>query len=77
MKKQISKTICVKKSPKSGNNFIVPLHWISMRTGHLPDWSSPDDPARVLEAVGCLNPSCQQIEANKSFWRMQQECKIM
>ena len=28
-----------------------------MRTGHLPDWSSPDDPARVLAAVGRLNPS--------------------
>ena len=33
------------------------FHWISMRTGHLPDWSSPDDPARVLAAVGRLNPS--------------------
>ena len=28
-----------------------------MRSGHLPDWSSPDDPARVLAAVGRLNPS--------------------
>ena len=28
-----------------------------MRTGHLPDWSSPNDPARVLAAVGRLNPS--------------------
>ena len=32
-----------------------------MRTGHLPDWTSPglvisDDPARVLAAVGRLNP---------------------
>ena len=41
----------LKKSPKSGNNFIVSLRWISMRTGHLPDWSSPDDPARVLAAI--------------------------
>ena len=47
----------IEKSPKSGNNFIVSLRWISMRTGHLPDWSSPDDPARVLAAVGRLNPS--------------------
>ena len=47
----------LKKSPKSGNNFIVSLHWISMRTDHLPDWSSPDDPARVLAAVGRLNPN--------------------
>ena len=54
LKQQISRKKKLKKSPKSGNNFIVPLHWISMRTGHLPDWSSPDDPARVLAAV---NPS--------------------
>ena len=27
------------------------------QTGHLPDWSSPDDPARVLAALGRLNPS--------------------
>ena len=26
-------------------------------TGNLPDWSSPDDPAWVLVAVGRLNPS--------------------
>ena len=27
------------------------------RNGHLPDWSSPDDPARFLAAVGRLKPS--------------------
>ena len=32
-----------------------------MRTGHLPDWSSPDDPARVLAAVGRLNPSVYKM----------------
>ena len=33
------------------------FHW----TGHLPDWSSPDDPARVLAAVGRLNPSVTKV----------------
>ena len=33
------------QSPKSGNNFIVPLNLDA-------DWSSPDDPARVLAAIG-------------------------
>ena len=27
------------------------------QTGHLPDWSSLDDPARFLAAVGRLKPS--------------------
>ena len=41
-----------------------------MRTGHLPDWSSPDDPAMVLAAVGRLNPSEYKIThrfTKKSF----------
>ena len=32
-----------------------------MRTCHLPDWSSPDDPARVLAAEGRLNPSLLKL----------------
>ena len=44
-----------------------------MRSGHLPDWSSTDDPARVLAAVGRLNPSisnCLNIKCQcyQSVW---------
>ena len=35
--------------------FILP-DWSRWRTGHLPEWSSPDDPAMVFAAVGRLNP---------------------
>ena len=35
--------------------FILP-DWSQWRTGHLPEWSSPDDPAMVFAAVGRLNP---------------------
>ena len=38
------------QSPKSGNNFIVPLNFDA-------DWSSPDNPARYLSAKGRLKPS--------------------
>ena len=38
------------QSPKSGNDFIVPLNFDA-------DWSSPDNPARYLSAKGRLKPS--------------------
>ena len=31
------------------------------QTGHLPDWSSPDDPAKLLVAEGRLKPSPTKI----------------
>ena len=42
--------IHIYKAPNLENNFIVLLNLDA-------DWSSPDDPARVLAAKGRLNPS--------------------
>ena len=58
------------QSPKFGNNFIVPLNLDA-------DWSSPDDPARVLVFLSNLfvisigdafHSRCQCVSGERSNW---------
>ena len=37
------------------------------RNGHLPEWSSPDDPAKFLAAVGRLKPSLYNANGHEGI----------
>ena len=65
-KTNFEETKILKKKLKKAQNLEIILLFpcaesrcelVISRTGHLQDWSSPDDPVRVLAAVGLLNPS--------------------
>ena len=66
------------QSPKSGNNLIVPLNLDA-------DWSSPDDPARVLVFLSNLfvisigdafHSRCQCVSGERSNWREEGGIKL-
>ena len=64
--KKTFQNFCLKK--KSGNNFIVALHWILMQTSHLPDWSSR---GLVISRRSSLNPCSIKIVQKCNMWYTQ------
>ena len=76
--KKTFQNFCLKKNLEIISLLHYTESWCKLvifRTGHLPDWSSPDDPARVLAAVaygvGRLNPCSIKIVQQCNMWYTQ------